>query len=57
MHARYSWLGLAVAAMTAGHAQTPVQFNPSPSRVVGHAKVQLITSAPNLVEGREFFGP
>jgi len=37
--------------------QTPVQFNPIPSRSVGHAKLQLVTSSPNLVEGREFNGP
>lgn len=57
MQSRYSWLGLAAAAITVVNGQTPVQFNPNPSRVVGHAKVQLITSAPNLVEGREFYGP
>lgn len=37
--------------------QTPVQFNPVPSRSVGQAKLQLVTTAPNLVEGRELNGP
>ena len=57
MQARNSWLGLAAVAIGIANGQTPVQFNPNPSRVVGHAKVQLITNAPNLVEGREFYGP
>ncbi|HRJ45150.1 MAG TPA: hypothetical protein PL105_24840, partial [Caldilineaceae bacterium] len=37
--------------------QTPVQFNQIPSRAVGHAKLQLVSTAPNLVEGREFNSP
>ncbi len=37
--------------------QTPVQFNQIPSRAVGHAKLQLVSTAPNLVEGREFNAP
>ena len=43
-------------ASTAG-AQTPVQFNPVPTRSVGHAKLQLVSAAPNLVEGRELYQP
>jgi len=41
--------GLAVG----GFGQIPVQFNPVPSRSIGHAKLQLVTGAPNFVEGRE----
>lgn len=33
--------------------QVPVQFNVVPSRAVGQAKLQLVSTAPNLVEGRE----
>ena len=38
-------------------AQSPVTLNPSPTRVVGHAKRELVTSSPNLVEGKELNGP
>ena len=41
--------GLAVGCF----GQVPVQLNPVPSRSIGHAKLQLVTRAPNLVEGRE----
>ncbi len=34
-----------------------VPMNTSPTRVVGHPQVRLVTSAPNLVEGRELSGP
>ena len=44
-----------LAAMLPG--QTPVTFNPVPSRVVGHARLQLVSGAPNLVEGRELNSP
>ena len=37
--------------------QTPVQFNVVPSRSIGHAKLQLVTGAPNFVEGRELNSP
>jgi hypothetical protein len=37
--------------------QVPVQFNTQPTRVVGHAKLQLVSTAPNLVEGRELNRP
>lgn len=36
--------------------QSPVLFNPVPSRAVGQARLQLTSSAPNLVEGRELNG-
>lgn len=45
-----AWTGVAVA-------QIPVQFNPVPSRSVGQAKLELVSAAPNLVEGRELNGP
>lgn len=52
------WLaGIVVAWGAICTAQTPVQFNPVPSRAVGQAKLQLVSIAPNLVEGREFYGP
>ena len=38
-------------------AQSPVTLNPTPTRVFGHAKKDLITGAPNLVEGKELNGP
>lgn len=38
-------------------AQSPVTLNPVPTRVFGHAKRDLITGAPNLVEGKELNGP
>lgn len=44
-----------LAAMLTG--QTPVTFNPVPSRAVGHATLQLVSGAPNLVEGRELNSP
>ncbi|MFN0102103.1 MAG: hypothetical protein ACKV2U_08435 [Bryobacteraceae bacterium] len=37
--------------------QVPVQFNQVPSRAVGHAKLQLVSGAPNLVDGREVNAP
>ncbi len=50
--------GLAMSGLSmALLGQLPVQFNPVPSRVVGHAKLQLVSTAPNLVEGREFNSP
>jgi uncharacterized protein (TIGR03437 family) len=41
--------GLSMVVM----GQVPVQFNVVPSRAVGQAKLQLVSTAPNLVEGRE----
>ncbi|MEK7403944.1 MAG: hypothetical protein AAB225_02445, partial [Acidobacteriota bacterium] len=32
-------------------------FNPSPIRVVGHASLTVKSGSPNLVEGRELWGP
>jgi len=57
MIAKKVWLAVVLALPGLLPAQTPVEFNPNPSRVVGHAKKELITAAPNLVEGREFNGP
>jgi uncharacterized protein (TIGR03437 family) len=48
---------IAALFATAVAGQTPVQFNPIPSRAVGHAQLQLVSTAPNLVEGREFNSP
>ncbi len=49
---------LLLTGMAAGcFGQVPVQFNPVPSRSIGHARLQLVTGAPNLVEGRELNGP
>lgn len=44
--------GLSMVVM----GQVPVQFNVVPSRSVGQAKLQLVSTAPNLVEGRELNG-
>ncbi len=34
-----------------------ITLNPSPTRVIGQTTLQLTNANPNLVEGREFFGP
>jgi uncharacterized protein (TIGR03437 family) len=43
------------ASALASHGQVPL--NPAPSRLVGHARQQLSTDQPNLVEGRELSAP
>jgi len=45
------------SALATGLLQSETTFNPSPSRIVGHPQLALVTSAPNLVEGREFNSP
>ena len=47
------WTALASAFMLAGQ----VTLNPSPSRVLGHPRLQFSTANPNLVEGRELYSP
>jgi len=44
---------LAAAALLNGQ----IPLNLSPSRVVGHPQLRLVTGAPNLVEGREMNSP
>ncbi|MFB3777318.1 MAG: hypothetical protein ACE141_06890 [Bryobacteraceae bacterium] len=34
-----------------------VTLNPTPARVLGHPQLTLRTASPNLVEGRELYGP
>jgi uncharacterized protein (TIGR03437 family) len=46
-----------VSAVAAGRLHADTTFNPSPSRIVGQPQLTLLTSAPNLVEGREFNAP
>ena len=46
-----------VFVATTAIAQGPVSLNPIPTRVVGHAKRELLTVSPNLVEGKELFQP
>ena len=48
---------ICVVAGAAAVAQSPVTLNPTPTRVFGHAKKDLTTLAPNLVEGKELNGP
>ncbi|MFB3827278.1 MAG: hypothetical protein ACE15B_10940 [Bryobacteraceae bacterium] len=45
------------AVISAGSLWSQITLNPNPSRVVGHAKLTLSTSNPNLVEGRELYAP
>jgi len=50
-----------IAGAAVGFAQAPVAINGAPSRVVGHPRTEqnglLASYAPNLVEGRELWGP
>jgi uncharacterized protein (TIGR03437 family) len=48
---------LLVLVVTAGLLHADTTFNPNPSRIVGQPQLTLLTSAPNLVEGREFNAP
>ncbi|MEO8027422.1 MAG: hypothetical protein ABI823_13165, partial [Bryobacteraceae bacterium] len=54
---RISVLAALFAGIPTAWAQTSVVLNSSPTRVLGHVKVNQQTSAPNLVEGREFYAP
>ena len=47
---------LAATSFVSGQS-TSVVLNASPTRVVGHVKLNQLTAAPNLVEGRELNGP
>jgi len=44
---------LFAAVSITGLGQVPVQINPVPSRIVGQPQLRLLSTAPNLVEGRE----
>jgi uncharacterized protein (TIGR03437 family) len=46
-----------VSVVAAGLLHADTTFNPSPSRIVGQPQLTLLTSASNLVEGREFSAP
>ena len=46
-----------IAFAPLANAQGPVSLNPVPTRVVGHAKRELLTANPNLVEGKELLQP
>ncbi|MBM3728637.1 MAG: hypothetical protein FJW40_24830 [Acidobacteria bacterium] len=50
----FSRLFLAISAVAAVWGQT---FSPVPPRILGHPRLQLATSGPNLVEGRELNAP
>src|SRR5690242_8547217 len=53
-------LMLAGLSAIVGFSQNPVSLNPTPSRIVGHPLPEVLapaSSAPNLVEGREFWWP
>lgn len=52
---RFSALAAAAFLAASGHAQVPL--NTTPARVVGHRQLPLSTANPNLVEGRELYGP
>lgn len=52
--------GLAVLTVVGSLAQQSIPLNTVPSRAVGHAQPEsttIISTAPNLVEGRELFSP
>jgi len=57
----FSWkltMRMKISLLVAGSVascfgQLPVQFNQAPSRSLGHPKLQLVTAAPNFVDGRE----
>ena len=52
--------GLAVFTAAGSFAQQSIPLNTLPSRIVGHPQMEtttIISSAPNLVEGRELFSP
>ncbi len=46
-----------ILILAAGLLTADTTFNPNPSRIVGHPQLTLLSSAPNLVEGREFNAP
>ena len=48
---------LSIALSTASLVLGQVTLNPTPSRVVGHPRLQLSNGNPNLVEGRELYSP
>jgi uncharacterized protein (TIGR03437 family) len=48
---------VALSAILMGAAAAQVTLSPQPLRVLGHPRVALSTTAPNLVEGRELNGP
>ena len=48
---------IAGAALLAASAFAQFPLNPTPARVVGHRQLLLTTANPNLVEGRELYGP
>ena len=59
-HNLFLAFGLAFAGASASFPQALVPLNAIPSRIVGHPQPELlsvISSAPNLVEGRELWGP
>src|SRR5262245_31899251 len=41
----------------AGGLSAQITLNRNPSRAVGHPQLAVSTRNPNLVEGREFYGP
>lgn len=46
-----------VSVLAAGMLRADTIFNVNPSRIVGHPQLTLLSSSPNLVEGREFNSP
>jgi uncharacterized protein (TIGR03437 family) len=53
---RKFFIGVLVSlAAPAIEAQVPI--NPAPARILGHARLELTTASPNLVEGRELNAP
>jgi uncharacterized protein (TIGR03437 family) len=56
-HIRQVLISLAAAAFAAVAAFAQIPLNPTASRALGHARVQLSTGEPNLVEGRELNRP
>lgn len=58
MMRRFSYVSIGVLGFTlSASLYAQLSFSPTPARVVGQATAQLVSGSPNLVEGRELFGP
>ncbi|MBI3680354.1 MAG: hypothetical protein HY235_08150 [Acidobacteria bacterium] len=52
-----SLLSLFCYSLAASMMQAQLPMNLAPTRVVGHPSLRLVSTAPNLVEGRELYSP
>ena len=59
-HNPFLAFGIAFTCASVCFPQALVPLNPAPSRIVGHPQAEqlsVVSTAPNLVEGRELWGP